>query len=54
MLKDVNDRDEHADQLAVLLEDIPAKVNLIPFNPGRARSTSAPTGTGLRPFPTVF
>ena len=33
MLKDVNDRDEHADQLAELLKDIPAKVNLIPFNP---------------------
>lgn len=33
MLKDVNDSDEHADELAALLKDIPAKVNLIPFNP---------------------
>ena len=33
MLHDVNDRPEHADQLAALLCDRPAKVNLIPFNP---------------------
>ncbi|ELA08667.1 Cfr family radical SAM protein [Moraxella macacae 0408225] len=33
MLKDVNDSDEHAHQLAVLLQDLPSKINLIPFNP---------------------
>ncbi|HCA88845.1 MAG TPA: 23S rRNA (adenine(2503)-C(2))-methyltransferase RlmN [Legionellales bacterium] len=33
MLKDINDKPEHAYQLAKLLGDIPAKVNLIPFNP---------------------
>jgi len=33
MLRDVNDRPEHADQLARLLQGRPAKVNLIPFNP---------------------
>lgn len=33
MLKGVNDQPEHADQLIKLLHDIPAKVNLIPFNP---------------------
>lgn len=33
MLKDVNDQPEHADQLIKLLRDMPAKVNLIPFNP---------------------
>jgi len=33
MLKDVNDRDEHAYALADMLKDIPAKINLIPFNP---------------------
>ena len=33
MLDGVNDRPEHARELVSLLGDIPAKVNLIPFNP---------------------
>ncbi len=33
MLDGVNDSDEHARELAVLLEGIPSKINLIPFNP---------------------
>ncbi len=33
MLKDVNDSDAEAHELADLLAEIPAKVNLIPFNP---------------------
>ncbi len=33
MLRDVNDSLRHADKLAALLADRPAKVNLIPFNP---------------------
>ena len=33
MLKGVNDPPEHARQLIKLFHDIPAKVNLIPFNP---------------------
>lgn len=33
MLKGVNDQREHALQLVQLLKDVPAKVNLIPFNP---------------------
>lgn len=33
MLKGVNDQPEHAIALVKLLKDIPAKVNLIPFNP---------------------
>ena len=33
MLKGVNDKPEHAHQLARLLHDVPSKVNLIPFNP---------------------
>lgn len=32
MLKGINDSDEDAHNLATLLQDIPAKVNLIPFN----------------------
>lgn len=33
MLAGVNDKPEHARQLATLLKDVRAKVNLIPFNP---------------------
>ncbi len=33
MLKGVNDAPDHARELARLLEQVPAKVNLIPFNP---------------------
>jgi 23S rRNA (adenine2503-C2)-methyltransferase len=33
MLKGVNDAPDHARELAALLEAVPAKVNLIPFNP---------------------
>ncbi len=33
MLKDVNDSDKHAYELAELLKDLPSKINLIPFNP---------------------
>lgn len=33
MLEGVNDQDEHARQLAKLLQGIPSKINLIPFNP---------------------
>lgn len=33
MLKGVNDQPEHANQLIKLLQNVPAKVNLIPFNP---------------------
>jgi len=33
MLEGVNDREEHALQLAELVSQVPCKVNLIPFNP---------------------
>ena len=33
MLDGVNDKDEHAHQLVALLEGLPSKINLIPFNP---------------------
>lgn len=33
MLKGINDSTTHAKQLTKLLQDVPAKVNLIPFNP---------------------
>ncbi len=33
MLEKINDSEENARELAILLKDVPAKVNLIPFNP---------------------
>lgn len=33
LIREVNDRPEHARQLAALLVDTPCKINLIPFNP---------------------
>jgi 23S rRNA (adenine2503-C2)-methyltransferase len=45
MLAGVNDSPEHARQLAKILQGIPSKINLIPFNPfanaGYARSPAA-------------
>ncbi|HEY8191280.1 MAG TPA: 23S rRNA (adenine(2503)-C(2))-methyltransferase RlmN [Alphaproteobacteria bacterium] len=44
MLKDVNDSDEDARRLAKLLQGVPCKINLIPFNewPGSGYTCSAP------------
>ncbi|MGE5712299.1 MAG: 23S rRNA (adenine(2503)-C(2))-methyltransferase RlmN [Betaproteobacteria bacterium] len=43
MLDGVNDADQHADELLALVQDVPCKFNLIPFNPfpdsGLARSS---------------
>ncbi|MCK0767321.1 23S rRNA (adenine(2503)-C(2))-methyltransferase RlmN [Chromohalobacter canadensis] len=33
LMKDVNDQQRHAQELATLLGDLPCKINLIPFNP---------------------
>ena len=33
MLKDINDKPEHARELAKILRTVPSKLNLIPFNP---------------------
>lgn len=33
LIDGINDRPEHAHQLAELLRDVPSKINLIPFNP---------------------
>jgi 23S rRNA (adenine2503-C2)-methyltransferase len=44
MLDQINDKPEHAKQLAKLLKNVPAKINLIPFNPfpGAPYSCSSP------------
>ena len=33
LMDQVNDRSVHARELAILLKDLPCKINLIPFNP---------------------
>ncbi|MCK0715989.1 23S rRNA (adenine(2503)-C(2))-methyltransferase RlmN [Chromohalobacter sarecensis] len=33
LIKDVNDQQRHAEELSTLLEGLPCKINLIPFNP---------------------
>lgn len=33
LIKDVNDQQQHAQELAEVLKDLPCKINLIPFNP---------------------
>ncbi|MYL23268.1 23S rRNA (adenine(2503)-C(2))-methyltransferase RlmN [Vreelandella massiliensis] len=33
LIKDVNDQKQHAEELAALLNELPCKINLIPFNP---------------------
>ncbi len=51
MLKGVNDSLEDAKALVRLLKGIPAKINLIPFNPWPAASTNARTGIRSKSFP---
>ncbi|MEP3856929.1 MAG: 23S rRNA (adenine(2503)-C(2))-methyltransferase RlmN [Porticoccus sp.] len=50
MMDRINDRDEHARELAILLKDIPCKINLIPFNPFAGSSYRRVTNTALNRF----
>ena len=50
MLRDVNDRPEHADELAALLKGRPAKVNLIPFNPFEGNEFRRSSASTIRAF----
>ena len=51
MLKGVNDSLDDAKLLVKLLKGIPAKINLIPFNPWPGTRTSARTGTRSKNSP---
>ena len=46
----VNDRSEHARELAVLLRELPCKINLIPFNPFPGSEFKRVTNTALNRF----
>jgi len=50
MLKDVNDRPEHAAEMIELLRDIPCKINLIPFNPFPHSGYERPSNNAIRRF----
>ncbi len=50
MLKDVNDSDEDARRLVKLIEGIPAKINLIPFNPWPGAPYDRSSNNRIRAF----
>jgi 23S rRNA (adenine2503-C2)-methyltransferase len=50
LLKDVNDRPEHAAEMIELLCDIPCKINLIPFNPFPHSGYERPSNNAIRRF----
>ncbi len=50
MLKDVNDRPEHAEQMIELLRNTPCKINLIPFNPFPHSGYERPSANAIRRF----
>lgn len=50
LMADVNDRPEHAKQLAKLLKTVPCKLNLIPFNPFPNSGYERPTEEAISYF----
>ncbi|MDP5210073.1 23S rRNA (adenine(2503)-C(2))-methyltransferase RlmN [Microbulbifer sp. 2205BS26-8] len=54
LIREVNDRPEHAQQLAELLRDIPVKINLIPFNPFELSGYQRVSNNALRRFQQIL
>lgn len=50
LMAGVNDQQEHADELAKVLKDIPCKINLIPFNPFPGSGYSKPSRNQVMRF----
>ncbi|MGE7356509.1 23S rRNA (adenine(2503)-C(2))-methyltransferase RlmN, partial [Pseudomonas qingdaonensis] len=50
LLKDVNDKLEHAVEMVELLKNIPCKINLIPFNPFPHSGYERPSNNAIRRF----
>ena len=50
LIKGVNDHRQHARDLAILLECLPCKINLIPFNPFSLSDYERPTNTSVSNF----
>ena len=50
LLAGINDQPEHAEQLTALLQDVPCKINLIPFNPFPYSGYERPSNNAIRRF----
>ncbi|TVZ39614.1 23S rRNA (adenine2503-C2)-methyltransferase [Alteromonadaceae bacterium 2753L.S.0a.02] len=54
LIDQVNDRVEHAHQLAQLLKDVPVKINLIPFNPFALSNYKKVSNNALKRFQQIL
>lgn len=54
LIDQVNDRPEHAEQLAVLLAEVPCKINLIPFNPFPLSDYQRASGNAIKKFQDIL
>ncbi len=54
LIDQVNDRPEHAHELAALLRDVPVKINLIPFNPFGLVDYKRVSNNALKRFQTIL
>lgn len=54
LIDHVNDRPEHARELAELLRDVPVKINLIPFNPFKLSNYKRVSNNALRRFQDIL
>jgi 23S rRNA (adenine2503-C2)-methyltransferase len=50
LIRGINDRPEDAQQLALYLQDLPVRLNLIAYNPRQNSYLEAPTESGIRNF----
>lgn len=54
LIDQLNDRPEHAHELAKLLKNVPVKINLIPFNPFSLSNYKRVSNNALRRFQTIL
>lgn len=54
LIDHMNDRPEHAQELAELLRDVPVKINLIPFNPFSLSNYKRVSNNALRRFQQIL
>ncbi|MCJ8312994.1 MAG: 23S rRNA (adenine(2503)-C(2))-methyltransferase RlmN [Saccharospirillaceae bacterium] len=54
LISEINDKPEHAHELAVLLKDTPCKINLIPFNPFPNSGYKRPSNNRIHRFKDIM